>query len=812
MREPRLLQSAGAETTSGASRAKLRGSKRQVAALLLALLCGTGVARAEEPAPFTDPVILEYVQAPYPEDALAKGIEAIVGLRISLDAEGRVLKVDVIEPAGHGFDQAALEAVRAMSFAPARTESGPVPCVFDYQYPFLLVEDLVAAYERPRVDVTRRTITMEETRRIPGTFGDPVKVVQTLPGAARTPFGTGLLVIRGSNPEDSGVYIDGVRIPIIYHLTGTTSVLQSEAVQEVDYLPGGYGVRFGRAMGGTIDVRTRETFPDKSSFSWGTDILDSQFLFQGKVGKDGTHGLIVGARRSYIDAILPVFVRDTGFLIKPRYWDYQVKWAPSGDARQGWSWFLYGSDDLLELRTPDETAQGSNADTQGDLYTRYGSERLIGSWRQEWADGSRLTVSPSLGWDTTYFGLGQDLRVGSDAWTAQLRTDLEWRLDDHVTLVPGLDWVMAWYSFDVASPFSFVDINDPLVEREGVSFDGHGTIASPDTHLTLRWRPLADADRWLLTPGLRLSSYVLNSKGSTAANQEQDPPRLVTAWDPRVSSRLKLTESLTTKASTGLYQQPPQPQEVVGLGTESTTGFERSWTTSFGFEHRLSEAVSYDIEGFYKSMDRLIVLDPTFVGFGDIAFINAGEGRAYGFEMMARHAPTGPFFGWVSYTFGHARRAEDPTCKQKTDRLNDLWGTGRCWSPFDFDQRHIFSAQGGYDLPGNLGVSAQVQYVTGNPTDAYNAGVYDVDGDFYNPLQLGRDNGDRLPAYMQTSFRIDHLREFKSWQIESYIDFLNAIRGVNPEFTQYSYDYRDSAYVRGLPFIPNLGVEAKFFL
>jgi hypothetical protein len=34
---------------------------------------------------------------------------------------------------------------------------------------------------------------------------------------------------------------------------------------------------------------------------------------------------------------------------------------------------------------------------------------------------------------------------------------------------------------------------------------------------------------------------------------------------------------------------------------------------------------------------------------------------------------------------------------------------------------------------------------------------------------------------------------------------------VNPEFTIYNYDYTESAYVRGLPFIPNIGIEAKFY-
>jgi hypothetical protein len=56
---------------------------------------------------------------------------------------------------------------------------------------------VVGIYEKERPpEVTRRTLTMAEVRRVPGTFGDPVRVIQSLPGAARAPFGTGLLVLE----------------------------------------------------------------------------------------------------------------------------------------------------------------------------------------------------------------------------------------------------------------------------------------------------------------------------------------------------------------------------------------------------------------------------------------------------------------------------------------------------------------------------------------------------------------------------------------------------------------------------------------
>jgi TonB family protein len=282
-----------------------------------------------EEAPITAmPTIVEYVEAPYPPEAEAGHLEGKVGLLLELDETGALVKADVIRPAGHGFDEAALDAVRKMKFSPALTAEGPVPVVFEFDYGFVLkVEapppepaapppvtlegtlremgtrkpvagarlavqgtDLLATsdadgrfeirgvppghytlrvlepghvtldqpvdvaegeitsanlwlraetyrenesvgyYRKDQQEVTRRTITMQEVRRVPGTFGDPVRVVQTLPGAARPPFGTGLLVIRGSNPEDSGVYIDGIRIPLIYHLTGTTSVLAPDLI------------------------------------------------------------------------------------------------------------------------------------------------------------------------------------------------------------------------------------------------------------------------------------------------------------------------------------------------------------------------------------------------------------------------------------------------------------------------------------------------------------------------------------------------------------------------------------------------------
>ena len=56
----------------------------------------------------------------------------------------------------------------------------------------------------------------------------------------------------------------------------------------------------------------------------------------------------------------------------------------------------------------------------------------------------------------------------------------------------------------------------------------------------------------------------------------------------------------------------------------------------------------------------------------------------------------------------------------------------------------------------------------------------------------------------------DKLFTFKRWQLELYVDLLNAIHGKNPEDLQYNYDYTEETYIRGLPFIPSPGFQAEF--
>ena len=84
------------------------------------------------------PVLVDFVEAKYPSTAYEAGVEGQVVLKLSIDTEGQVTEADVETPAGHGFDEAAVEAALQFRFEPARRGSTPVAARILYTYDFQL--------------------------------------------------------------------------------------------------------------------------------------------------------------------------------------------------------------------------------------------------------------------------------------------------------------------------------------------------------------------------------------------------------------------------------------------------------------------------------------------------------------------------------------------------------------------------------------------------------------------------------------------------------------------------------------------------
>ena len=93
--------------------------------------------------------------------------------------------------------------------------------------------------KRIKKEVVRRTVTVEEIRLIPGTNGDALGIVQNLPGAARTSFGSTELILRGGGLTQ--VYLNQQPIPLAFHFGGIRSTVASSLIDNIDIYPSNYG-------------------------------------------------------------------------------------------------------------------------------------------------------------------------------------------------------------------------------------------------------------------------------------------------------------------------------------------------------------------------------------------------------------------------------------------------------------------------------------------------------------------------------------------------------------------------------------------
>jgi hypothetical protein len=103
---------------------------------------------------------------------------------------------------------------------------------------------------------------------------------------------------------------------------------------------------------------------------------------------------------------------------------------------------------------------------------------------------------------------------------------------------------------------------------------------------------------------------------------------------------------------------------------------------------------------------------------------------------------------------------------------------------FEFDQTHILTLVGIYQLPRNWSIGSRFRLVSGNPTTPVTGAVFDASSGRYSPV-FGAKYSDRLPPFAQLDLRVDKLWIFNRWTLNAYLDLQNVFNRANPEAMQY---------------------------
>lgn len=858
------------------------------------------------------PELVHYEPPVYPPSAFEQGLEAQVRLVITVSETGAVTAAEVVEPVGHGFDEAAEAAALQLRFEPATVDGVPrtVRIGFEYNFtidevvseeepeaptlgelggellvsgaevplpgvpitvtdasgavyraqtddqgrwrlenlpagpyrvevtldgfaPLQLEEDVVAGEatdvvyrlapatdemeivvegERPPREVTRRVLQRREIERVPGTGGDALRSLQSLPGVARPPGLAGLLIVRGSAPQDTQTFVNGANVPLIYHFGGLSSVVPTELLDRIDFYPGNFSVRYGRVMGGIVDVSLRSpntecygpygeplTSPSGAPVTGcyhgmaQLDLIDGRFLLQGPIGKSKEWSFAVAGRRSWIDSWLGPALEAGGASVTsaPVYYDYQVIVDRNAGPGDKLSLRFYGSDDRFQAVFKDPAAQEPGFG--GNL--RFGTAFYQGQilYQKELSPKVTLDTMVSVGKISLDFGVGGNLAFDLTQYPIMGRSEVGFKISDTARWNVGIDFLFGAYETTVRAPQPprpGEPNPGPLVSQQPLETSETGFAYRPAWYTDLEWQP---TKRLRIVPGARID-YARDSGHADLSPRLNARYALVLPEDGFWGGKALGT---TLKGGVGLFAQPPDYQETNAVFGTPFIQSNRAMHYALGVEQGLSEQILLSVEGFYKDMNNLVSRVPG--DQGNFVYGNTGSGKVIGIETLLKYNPDDRFFGWLAYTVSRSTRQESPA---EEERL------------FQYDQTHNLIVLGSYRLGRGWEVGARFRIVSGplqTPVIAHPglAALYAADAGTYVPLQ-GAPYSERMPLFHNLDVRLDKRWQFESWRLSTYLDIQNVYNNPATEGFVYNYNYTQRGYQTGLPIIPSIGVRGEF--
>jgi hypothetical protein len=627
--------------------------------------------------------------------------------------------------------------------------------------------EIVVVGEQRREEVSRITLRGAELKQVPGTFGDPFRVIQALPGVASVVSLLPFPVIRGASPASTGFLIDGTRVPLLYHLLSGPSVIHPEFIDEIEFYPGGAPAPYGGYTGGIVDGRTVRAEQGSHLIDLDANLLQAGGLVKEPIRPLGAT-MTAAARYGYPGLLLSLATDQASL----SYWDYQFR-LDGGNKANGWTLFAFGANDELDTVAPGADTTKPNPPLAPSLILTF--HRLDLRYHQT-IGKLETTYRVVGGYDKTY-SQGTDFRV--------LLVDPEvrsrFKVDDRLTLAAGL----IGDARDLAQGANANAGGSPLA---AITKD-LSTSQSGSAYVEALIRPTPD---WLIRPGVRGDIY----HDKTATKRDVDP---------RLTVRYKLghrdlpdvqpdsdDSAIWLKGSAGIYHQPPRfVIPLPGLDEMPLKyGLLKSYQTSLGAEVPLEHRFQLSSEAFFNYMDPTIfdfdvnaasvgtsannTLLPTQVlqgmdrGDSIVPRLTTPQtGRAYGIEFLLRRQAKSGVYGWISYTLSYAERHSATSG----------------WAPYDFDRTHLVNVVAGMPLRRNWDIGVRMQYQSGLP-ETTNYGYNTARGD----------------GYVRFDVRVDKRAVYKSWLLDFYVDITNV--AVLPEEVQPGTTIR---YV-----LPTVGFRGRF--
>lgn len=533
-----------------------------------------------------------------------------------------------------------------------------------------------------------------EIERLPtlGVGGDLFSYLTMLPGTVTMADRGGQLFIRGGEPSQNMVLLDGMVLYQPFHLLGFYSAFPSEIVDHTDFYAGGFGAKYGRRLSSVIDVASRAGNKRRLNGSARLSPFTAGVHLEGPLGSQRVSGLVT-ARQSMIGrAAGPLLGNDLPFVFGDVFGNVHANLTDNSRLS------------VSAVRTYDRGTLGPTPDVSA-LPQETIRAAPFGEVRwQNWGVGARYLAVPStlpvvtdlhisISGLRTELGPSPAPTRSSKVRTTRIAFDTRFP-GDRTTIQAGFQGSFSRLSHELGGLYQDTFADDLTTLDHIVGY------IEPEIDLGAGFR---------LRPGLRLQ--FLQSRF-----QPFPVPRLRMSWTDG---------SHRVSAAGGLYYQ-----EVVGLSDRrDAASVFTAWTNIpkhsglprddvrrgrtpralhgiLGYQVDVTSAFSLSIEGYYKHLSDLFIAEWTaFPRF--TTRLQPADGRSFGGELRLE-GRWGPVYAQLGYGYSN-------TMYDARQRTLDLWfGIEELRFRPPHDRRHQVSALVTAEV-GGFDASARWQFASGRP-------------------------------------------------------------------------------------------------
>jgi hypothetical protein len=701
--------------------------------------------------------------------------------------------------------------------------------------PSLTLDEVVVTTHRPQdvvedVQMSTVHIPIREIKSIPMFMGeaDVIKTIQLMPGVQSGTEGTSGIYVRGGGPDQNLFLLDGVPIYNANHLFGFFSVFNPDAISNITMTKGGFPAHYGGRLSSVLDIRMKEGNMKEFHGAGSIGLIASKLTLEGPIIRDKT-SFIVSGRRTYLDILARPIIR-------------QINKSNGVEGMSGYYFY-------------DLNAKVNHKFSEKDrlyLSAYHGRDRLYVDNEEKWIEN-----------DTSY-----QINSESGLYWGNLTTALRWNHVFGNKLFGNLSLLYSNYKFDTFDEtqtllngkydlgYSYhytsgiedwggvADFDYRPVPSHAIRFGGKylyhtfspgiETLESTDDTLNLRFNAesiyaheyyVYGEDNFQLGSriraniGLHYSGFFVKGK-------------FYHSLQPRFSGRLLVTPHLSVKAAFSRMDQYIHllTNATIGLPTDiwvpatDKTPPQCSYQSALGLAYNLNDSWYFTLEGFYKTMTRLIDYSEgsSFFEYGvnwEDKIERNGKGLSYGLEFLVRK-DIGRFRGWVGYTLS------------KVELQFATLNNGEPF-PYTYDRRHDVSIVIMFRVNERMDASVTWVYGTGkartlavsryapdqydfsNPWDDFNL-VYDypyaIRCDEEIEYFKGR-NAYREPAYHRLDVGVNWHKQ-RDWGRTTWsLGLYNAYNRQNPFFLFFGYDAYGNRALKQMSIfmlIPSISYAVEF--